>query len=312
MPERPLPARVWATFADYVRRVWDNSGEDNIFFLAGGIAFNILLAAVPFVLLLLSGLGYLLHQDAAQSSANLWRFIEGLLPPHEETADSPVHVLINEMISARKGVGLYSLIGFVWFSTRLFGSLRTVLGEVFDIEEGRSIIGGKLFDIGITIVATLLFAAYTVLNAYLQLATNSTFRFATQLGLERDLLGRLEYSAATALALLFIFSMFFAIYKYLPNRHINYRACALGALFTTLMFESARRLFTSYVVKFNPGSLYTGTLYAIIIIVSWVYYAALIFILGGEVGQVYQLRRTRQRQRENFGEPQGVGGELRG
>ena len=41
---------------DYVKRVWDNSGEDNIFFLAGGIAFNILLAAVPFFLLLVSGL----------------------------------------------------------------------------------------------------------------------------------------------------------------------------------------------------------------------------------------------------------------
>ena len=27
--------------------VWVNSGEDNIFFLASGVAFNILLAAVP-------------------------------------------------------------------------------------------------------------------------------------------------------------------------------------------------------------------------------------------------------------------------
>ena len=37
---------------------------------------------------------------------------------------------------------------------------------------------------------------------------------------------------------------------------------------------------------------------AIIVVVFWVYYAALIFILGGEVGQVYELRRTRKRQRE--------------
>ena len=30
------------------------------------------------------------------------------------------------------------------------------------------------------------------------------------------------------------------------------------------------------------------------VVVFWVYYAALIFILGGEVGQVYELRRVRR------------------
>jgi membrane protein len=54
------------------------------------------------------------------------------------------------------------------------------------------------------------------------------------------------------------------------------------------------------VKSFNPGSLYTGTLAALIIVVVWVYYAAMIFILGGEVAQVHELRRVRKRQREAF------------
>ena len=58
--------------------------------------------------------------------------------------------------------------------------------------------------------------------------------------------------------------------------------------------------FSLYVGSFNPGSLYTGVVAAIVVVVFWVYYAALIFILGGEVGQVYELRRTRKRQREVF------------
>ena len=37
-------------------------------------------------------------------------------------------------------------------------------------------------------------------------------------------------------------------------------------------------------------------------IVIWVYYASLIFILGGEVGQVFELRRVRRMQREVFTE----------
>ena len=64
MRRRPLYARVAWTLRDYAKRVWDNAGEDNIFFLAGGIAFNILLAAVPSVLLLVSGLATLLNHSA--------------------------------------------------------------------------------------------------------------------------------------------------------------------------------------------------------------------------------------------------------
>ena len=36
----PLVSFGW-TLRDYVKRVWDNAGEDNVLFLAGGIAFNI-------------------------------------------------------------------------------------------------------------------------------------------------------------------------------------------------------------------------------------------------------------------------------
>ena len=50
----------------------------------------------------------------------------------------------------------------------------------------------------------------------------------------------------------------------------------------------------------NPGSMYTTTLSAIIVVIVWFYYAALIFILGGEVGQVFELRRVRRLQREVF------------
>ncbi|HEX6536410.1 MAG TPA: YihY/virulence factor BrkB family protein [Gemmatimonadaceae bacterium] len=300
MATRTLPQRVWWTLKDYAKRIWDNAGDDNITFLAGGIAFNILLAAVPFVLLLLSGLGYLLNQSATQSTESVWRFIDQLLPPHAETPDAPIHRLINDIIAARGAVGLYSLIGFVWFSTRLFGTLRTVLGEVFDIEQGRSIIGGKLFDIQITIVSTILFVLYTTVNAYVKLATTRGIGVLQRLGLQSNVMGQVEYWLASLVATAFIVMMFFALYKFLPNRRIRWHSAMLAAVVTSVLFELAKVLFTAYVGRFNPGSLYTGTLYALVIVVVWVYYAALIFILGGEVGRVYELRRVRRLQRETF------------
>lgn len=300
MPRRSLPKRLGWALRDYAKRVWDNAGEDNIFFLAGGLSFNLLLAAVPFVLLLFSALGYLLDQPAADASSGVWVFIEQLLPPHAERADSPLHKLIDEIIAARGSVGLFAAIAFIWFSTRLFGSLRTVLAEIFDIEQERGIIQGKIFDIKITVLASLLFAANAVLSTYLTLATTRGVSALSRLGLAGDVMGTLEFYVGWSLAFVVLVLMFFALYKFLPVRRVRWQAALIAATFTSIMFEAAKAGFTSFLESFKPGSLYTGTLYVIVILVTWVYYAAVIFILGGEVGQVYELRRVRRLQREAF------------
>jgi membrane protein len=302
VPQRPLPLRVWWLLRDYAKRVWDNAGEDNIFFLTGGIAFNILLAAVPFMLLLLSGLGYLLDTDAAEASQTVYRFVDNLLPPHDESPSSPIHALLDDLVQARGQVGLIGLLGFIWFSTRLFGSLRTVLAEVFDIEDTRGIVGGKLFDVQITVVSTILFALYSVLNAYIGIATAQSARRLQETGIEADVIGTLTSSVGRTVAFIFLTLMFFALYKYLPSRKIRWQSAALGAVFTGIFFELFKILFTAYLRSFSPGSLYTGTLYTIVIVVLWVYYSSFFFIVGGEVGRVYELRRVRRLQRETFGD----------
>ena len=302
MPQRPFIFRLGWTVRDYAKRVWDNAGEDNVLFLAGGIAFNLLLAAVPLFLLLVTGIAYFLNQSPTASSAEVEALIDRLLPPHPEGPESPVHGILNGVLQARGALGIYSAVGFVWFSTRLFGSLRSVLAEVFDIDQDRGIIAGKIFDIKVALVATLLVVAYTMLSAYLAIATTRGVAVLTQLGLRDETMGRLEYWSGRTLAFVVIVLMFYALYKYLPNRRVRATTALLAALFTGVMLEVAKNLFTALVLRFNPGSLYTGTLAAMVIIVVWVYYASLLFILGGEVAQVYELRRVRRLQRETFEE----------
>src|SRR5438874_1242447 len=174
MTERPFFVSLGWTVRDYAKRVWDNSGEDNVLFLAGGIAFNIILAAVPLLLLLAAGVTYLppvLYGGAIDSKEAVTQFIDRLLPAHAETPDQPLHKLLSDLMRARSSVSIYSAIGFVWFSTRLFGSLRTVLADVFDIENERGIIEGKIFDVKITVMATVLFVASSAVTTYVTLAT---------------------------------------------------------------------------------------------------------------------------------------------
>ena len=120
-----------------------------------GIAFNILLAAVPFVLLLVWGFAtFLLNKSvrrgepasSSTTSTACFRRTRRRVRTRRSTSCSTTS-------SARtRSSAIWSAVGFVWFSTRLFGSLRTVLASVFDIENERGIIQGKIFDIKITIL----------------------------------------------------------------------------------------------------------------------------------------------------------------
>ena len=298
MATRPLHIRLAWTLRDFAKRVWDNSGEDNIFFLAGGIAFNLLLAAVPFVLLLIAGLGYLVGDASGRPVDVVAAILHRLLPPGVTPGEGTIEAALESIVANRGQVGLYSAIVFVWLSTRLFGSLRSVLAEVFDIENERGIISGKLFDVKVTVLGTALFVAYAVVNTYVETARSEGFALLRALGLRQDVMGWLEYTTGRLLAFVFIVLLFYALYKTLPNRRVRWQMAAIAALFAAGLFEVARSLFTIYVARFNPGSVYTGTLTAFVVFVVWVYYAAMLFILGGEVGQVYELRRIRRLQRE--------------
>ena len=95
--------------------------------------------------------------------------------------------------------------------------------------------------------------------------------------------------------------MFLLIYRYLPYRRIHWRTALVAATFTTVMFELLKRLFAWYALNVAVyGSTY-GNFLNLIILVFWMYYMALAFVLGGEVGQVYALRRVRKQQKERLG-----------
>lgn len=287
------------TARDYVKRIWDNSGEDNIFFLASAVSFSILLAVVPFFLFYATSLTYLLNESTAAATIEVSALMDRFLPPRADGTESLVTQIVADIIRSRGKVGLYSAIGFIWFSTRLFGTLRSVLGAIFDLETDRGIVDGKLFDIKVTVISTLMLVAYTTLSAYLALSTGGTTVMKV-LGLRQETMSLLNYIIGRVVAFAFIAGLFYGLYKYLPYKRIRWQTALVASIFAGIAFEVAKSIFAFYATSFRPGSLYTGTVAALVVTISWVYYAAVVFILGGEVGQVYELRWMRKIQREAF------------
>lgn len=291
-------ARLRDTVVDYARRIWAKGGEDDIFFLAGGVAYNILLAGVPFFLLLIAGIGYVLNKPEADSTRDVVEFLGRLLPVGDADGVSFLDPILRDVVATRGRVGLLSAAAFVWFSTRLFGTLRTVLHRVFEIGQGRGIVVGKLFDVGYTIVSSMLIVAYLTISAYLVVMSDRGIANLRMIGVNATVLGGVGYALGRVLAFSVVVAIFFGIYKLIPAGRVPWRQAFVASMTTGVLFEIARNVFVLVVKQVNPASLYTGTLAALVIVVFWVYYAALLFVIGGEVAHVYADRRRLVRRYE--------------
>lgn len=280
-----------ADLADFGRRLWVKGGEDDVLFLAGGVAFNILLAGVPFFLLLAAGLGYVLGKSQAASSTAVVDFVTDLFPDTWSGKGSVLDPVVKDIVRTRGTVGIFGAIAFVWFSTRFFGSLRTVFNRVFNVEKGHGIFIGKLYDIWYTVSATVLVVAWIGSAAYFTIARTHGLAFLTRIGApEQVVMGPLLAFGTRLVTFSLLVAIFFTLYKALPYRRVRWQQALAGALTSGVLFELARWAFTWAVHRFNPATLYTGTLAAIVIVVFWVYYGALIVIIGGEVSQVREDR----------------------
>lgn len=259
-------------------------------FLAGGLAFNVVLALVPFVLLIISGSAFFLGQQPEAAAQKVLILIQSFLPESDVSGSELLRSTIVDVLTTRGTVGVGAAIGFAWFSTRLFGSLRGVLARIFDGTD-RGIVAGKLFDFAATIVATVVVVLYLILSFYIDLASTRGIELLVRLGLRENAMGLLTSLSGRALAIALMFGLFYALYRGLPRHRPSVRTAIIAASASTALFELARYVFAWLVRHVDPSSLYTGTIAAIVAVVFWVYYGSLLFLIGGEIAQAVELRR---------------------
>lgn len=286
-----------AAAGDFVRRVWNKADQDQIFFMAGAIAFNVLVAIVPLALAAIGITGMILQQRyQAQAGQRLVEYLLQALPPVSSDFTGDIATKLGALLDKSGGFTTIGIAVFVWLATRLVGTLRAALREVFDITRDRGIIAGKIFDIQMVIVAGTLLS----LNVGLTIVLNILADFSV------DVLGMPAYRLREnivfpVIAFVSLWLMFLLIYRYLPARRIQWRTSLIAATFTAVLFELLKQAFAWYVNNSAEFDSTYGNFAFVAIAVIYVYYMAIIFILGGEVGQVAALRRIRRRQKERLG-----------
>lgn len=288
-----------ASARDFLARLWKKLEQDNIFFLSGAIAFNVIVAVLPLMLASVGIAGLLIQSRyGADAAGQVVDFVFRAFPPlNEPNFGATVRNTLNDLLESSSGfVGVGTLI-FIWVATRLVGTLRTALREIFDIQEDRGIVAGKIFDIQMVVAAGTLFTLNIAFTLVLQIVGSYGRRFLGFDPEQFDLLNTLMLNTAAFGAIWF---MFVLIYRYLPARRIHWRVAFIAATFTGALFELLKLSFGWYVRNVaNYRSAY-GNFANLIIFLLWIYWGAVAFVIGGEVGQVSELRKVRRRQKERL------------
>lgn len=284
--------RRWTSSASrygafYAKNLWYKAARDQLFFLSSGITFNVLVTIVPLLLITISVLGMLV-ESSTSARDQILTFIQRIMPLASAQAES----LLFGLVEDSGWFGVLGLVGLVWASTRLFGSLRTVLEIIFEIppEERLGIVEGKIHDIRMVVVVGSLFLLTISLTTALNWLKNYGVGF---LGLDAYNISWFWSLASLLVAYLITYMMFFFVYRYVPDRWIPRQDAAVAAFFSSVLFELAKQAFVAYLAEFGRFMELYGSFTNLVVIAFWVYYSSIVFILGGELGRIVQVQRGR-------------------
>lgn len=276
---------------EFLHRLWVKVVEDDVLFMAGAVAFNLLVAIIPLTILGIGVTGYVLSAQVADPEGATVALVQSLVPQGagQVNVATVVRRITSEVLANRSGFTLFGAAFFVWLATRLVGTLRVVLRETFDIGQSRSILRGKLFDIQVVVLGVLLMTV----NLGTTITLGAAVRFGVDfLGIGGPVVGLAERLFGQALALASVWALFVVVYRYLPARRVPWRTAIVAATFSAVCHEALKVGFSWYAIEVADYTSTWGNLATVAVLFFWIYYEALVFILGGEVAQVYTMRKA--------------------
>jgi YihY family inner membrane protein len=251
--------------------------------LAAAISYRVLFSLVPFLALALSLLDLVLNSE---TEMRIDEWLAGLAPGDDELEKSIARTLANTGTLASI-TGFVAFVGLLWTASGMAASIRIALGVVWDDEQGRPFLRGKLVDLGLVFLGVAVVLAAFVANVAMQLLTTYGSEVADWLGLERvdvSVLGALTQSLA---ALAVTIAALLVLYRLAPTAP-SVRELLPGAIVGGLGAHLAIVGFSAYIALMSGFDVY-GALGSIFGFLFLVYLVASAIVVGAEVVAAWPL-----------------------
>jgi len=262
--------------------------EDDALSRGAAMAFYAVTSIAPILLIIVAVAGVVFGQDAAQNAvADQLTSLMGRASA--EMLENAIKSAANK--SAGTLATVIGLVTVIVSASGVFGEMQSALNAIWKVAPSGTtvsrlirtraaslgLVGALGFLLLVSLVVSAGISALTqVINFYLPFGT----------------LILSTLNAIISFALISI--LFMAIYKVLPDRHLEWRDVLIGAVATAALFTVGKSLIGWYLGTAAVASSY-GAAGALLIVLLWVYYSSEIFLLGAEFTRAYSVRHGSRR-----------------
>jgi membrane protein len=273
---------VWELVKEAVVECRENKAQR----LAAALAYYAMCSLAPLLILLVAIAG-----SAYGESRAVERMVSELRELIGPAGGDAIGTLIRSLRTPRADLGttIIGAAGLLFVASGLFNHLRDSLNTIWEVtaRPGHPL-RGYFFSRLLAIIAVLGLGMLALVGLSLGIAMEAIVR-----NLSAALPGALPALAlrATQLLLTFVIITLLValIYKVLPDAKMAWKDIWVGAITTALLVVLGQALAGAYLRSGAVGTAYS-MVGAVVIILAWVYYSALIFFFGAELTWLYANR----------------------
>ncbi|MEL7310494.1 MAG: YihY/virulence factor BrkB family protein [Pseudomonadota bacterium] len=273
----------WARFPVVVLRYLFGLSRDliggQLSLHAMGLVYSTLLATVPLIAFSFSVLrGLNLHLELAPL---LNEFLAPLGPQGQNLTDNVLGMVDNVRGSVLGGL---SLALFLYTAISMVQKVEASFNFVWHVGSARSL-SRRIVDYA----AVLLVAPLVMALAFTALASLRNTAVA-QVVAESAVFGSVTVGVGKALPILMVISLFTALYKWLPNARVEWRAALIGGATAGSLWALCGVFFAEFVATSTRTLvIYAGFAIAILALI-WLYVNWLVLLLGARIAFYFQNR----------------------
>lgn len=278
---------------DFWKKTLNLLGDKDIFFNASAITFNLFICAIPFTLILISIIGYILSFDTAFEE--IVRYGTELIPVFTyETTESDIiqgeqtlENILTPLVGARNVFGIAGLIILMLFTQGLLHSFKHVIFDVFDIKDKQHPLKDILYNfLGFGVIGSV-FLFFSLAISVISLLDLSVIRIPyTEIEIKLPwVYDLLDFT----LPIVFTFFLMYTIFRFVSERRISPKVALTGATIYTILFEIAKLLVSLYLGYAFSTYQYFYQGYAIFVIIGiWAFYTSILFVVSVILTRAYK------------------------
>lgn len=280
---------VW----DIIKKLFKKYQTDNANIIVSSISFYVLLTFIPFTLLSIYILGYVI--DISAPGVHLAKFLGNILPePYNTIIVKRLIKELNVISLSKKLSGPLGLLFLFFFTTKLFSIIRPSFRLIFGKHPERFLRAKEkelFFAFIFSIVQAILF-----------------FSFIFGVVLKTQVTKMLPVFLSKA-PVLFMFSfmdfvitftMFYLLYYFLTPVRKTKKVLVISSGIATLLWHLGKYLFKYYILHIGKFTAFFGAYGVFIAFLFWIYFSVFVFVACAELQSILLASPNREIRPSSF------------